>query len=271
MERYGQPTPLGTALADLRGRASSETHGQKQSPSDSTLKTDAPICETCWEQHYCGDCHDQRFGVQGGRAVPCPRCSVSGFAKAETPGVTSEFARMRIPTKYRDCTVGNWQPAEGQPRRRAEEFLHTWPPAQPMFLMSGTVGNGKTHLACAVLRAAFEIHGKRGQFWPTIELLNRYRASFNDDTATETAEQIDAIMNRVELLVLDDFGTENAGAGFAAEKLFQLVNHRYSENLPLLITSNVGLNDLPERVRSRMKSGVMAYFDGADRRSELKR
>jgi DNA replication protein DnaC len=174
---------------------------------------------------------------------------------------------MRLPMKYRECTIESWQPENGQPRKRAEEYLSQWPPKPAMMLLTGTVGNGKTHMACGILRAAFERYGKRGQFWPTIELLNRYRATFNDDTATETGEQVDDVMRRVELLVLDDIGTES-DSKFATEKLFQLVNYRYSNDLPLVVTSNVSLNDLPERIRSRMKDGVMAYFDGPDMRGK---
>lgn len=182
-----------------------------------------------------------------------------------------ELERMHIPTKYRESTLGNFDIThDWQPKKRAEEFLEAWPPARPMMLFSGTVGNGKTHLACAVLRAAFEKHGRRGQFWKVISLLDRYKATFSDDEATETVEQVDAQLRRCEVLVLDDLGAENSKE-WAAERVFRLVDERYSEGLPLIITSNVAVNDLPERVRSRMKSGVMAYFGGPDRRAELRR
>lgn len=51
---------------------------------------------------------------------------------------------------------------------------------------------------------------------------------------------------------MDDFGTENATA-WAQEKLFQILNYRYINNLPLLITTNLSLNQLEGRIRSRLQ------------------
>ncbi len=51
---------------------------------------------------------------------------------------------------------------------------------------------------------------------------------------------------------MDDFGTENATA-WAQEKLFQILNYRYINNLPLLITTNLSLNQLEGRISSRLQ------------------
>lgn len=220
-------------------------------------------CDRCHEIHECWNCHDARFGARNGQSVPCPSCATQ--RPDDGSDLPAELDRMRIPNRYRECTVGNWRPSDGQPRRRVEEFLGEWPPAKPTLVFTGNVGAGKTHLACAALRAEFEIRGKRGQFWPTIALLDRYKATFNDDTATETAEQIDAQLRRVELLVLDDFGTESPSK-FAMERIFRLVNERYNDGAPLIVTSNIGVLDMPERVQSRLKAGVACYFDGPDMR-----
>jgi DNA replication protein DnaC len=50
---------------------------------------------------------------------------------------------------------------------------------------------------------------------------------------------------------MDDFGTQNATA-WAQEKLFQILNQRYAERLPTVITSNYGLQDFEGRIRSRL-------------------
>ena len=51
--------------------------------------------------------------------------------------------------------------------------------------------------------------------------------------------------------MLDDFGTQNA-TGWAQEKLFQVVNYRYINKLPLVVTTNLSLDEIEARMRSRL-------------------
>ena len=53
------------------------------------------------------------------------------------------------------------------------------------------------------------------------------------------------------LLVLDDFGTQNA-TGWAQEKLFQIVNYRYINKLSTVVTTNLALDEIEARIRSRL-------------------
>ena len=52
-------------------------------------------------------------------------------------------------------------------------------------------------------------------------------------------------------LILDDFGTQNA-TGWAQEKLFQILNYRYINKLPLVVTTNLALDEIEARIRSRL-------------------
>ncbi|MBM3121729.1 MAG: ATP-binding protein, partial [Chloroflexi bacterium] len=58
-------------------------------------------------------------------------------------------------------------------------------------------------------------------------------------------------MRQARLLVLDDLGTQ-ASTPWAVEKLYQLLNHRYNATLPTVITTNLSLDDLDARLRSRI-------------------
>jgi DNA replication protein DnaC len=53
-------------------------------------------------------------------------------------------------------------------------------------------------------------------------------------------------------LILDDFGTQNATA-WAQEKLFQIINYRYTNKLPTVITTNLMLDEIEGRIRSRLQ------------------
>jgi DNA replication protein DnaC len=68
--------------------------------------------------------------------------------------------------------------------------------------------------------------------------------------------------------VLDDLGTENA-TPWAREKLYQIINHRYSEQMPTVITTNVEIRKIDERIVSRMLDHRLTHYiqiDGEDYR-----
>src|SRR3972149_3804040 len=104
-------------------------------------------------------------------------------------------------------------------------------------LLTGTYGSGKTHLAAAIANEGVEI-GVPTLFLTVPDLLDTLRAPFAaEDTSFEEAfERI----RSAPLLILDDFGTHNA-TEWAREKLFQILNHRYINRLPLVVTMNLPL------------------------------
>lgn len=132
-----------------------------------------------------------------------------------------------------------------QAYRRAQQFsqnLNGW------LMLQGGYGCGKTHLAAAIANFAVSI-GVPTLFITVPDMLDSLRFSFNDPVSTfsQRFEEIRA----APLLVLDDFGTQNA-TEWAQEKLFQIINYRYINQLPLVVTTNLGLVDIEERIRSRL-------------------
>jgi DNA replication protein DnaC len=176
---------------------------------------------------------------------------------------------MRIPAKFRESRIATWLPDNGRPRLAAQTYVVRWPPEKPLLLLSGNKGVGKTHLACGILHDVFERHGQRGQFWPVVDLLDRYRATFDEDRATETVESVDAQLRQCAVLVLDDFGTHKSSE-WAEERLFRLIDERYRDLRPLVVTTNAGLLELPDRIKSRMSDGsssTLVNVSGPDRRT----
>jgi DNA replication protein DnaC len=116
-------------------------------------------------------------------------------------------------------------------------------------LLMGGYGCGKTHLAAAIANYAVEM-GVPTLFLTVPDLLDTLRFAYNsDDTTFE--QRFDQIRT-AELLVLDDFGTQNATA-WAQEKLFQIINYRYINRLPLVVTTNLSLDEIEARIRSRLQ------------------
>lgn len=116
-------------------------------------------------------------------------------------------------------------------------------------LFQGNYGCGKTHLAAAIANFAVSM-GVPTLFLTVPDLLDMLRFSYNaEDTTFE--QRFDEIRN-AQLLVLDDFGTQNA-TNWAQEKLFQIINYRYINKFPLIITTNIGLAEIEPRIRSRLQ------------------
>ena len=115
-------------------------------------------------------------------------------------------------------------------------------------LLQGGYGCGKTHLAAAIANFAVGM-GVPTLFLTVPDLLDMLRFSY--DSEDTTFEQRFNEIRNASLLVLDDFGTQNA-TGWAQEKLFQIINYRYINKLPLVVTTNLALDEIDARIRSRL-------------------
>ncbi len=129
---------------------------------------------------------------------------------------------------------------------RALEFANK---PEGWLLLEGPYGCGKTHLAAAIGNARLQ-HGDVVLFLTTPDLLDHLRSTYGPTSEIGYDELFDRV-RQAELLILDDLGSENPSQ-WAGEKLFQLLNYRYSHRLPTVITTNVDLDRLDGRIRSRM-------------------
>ncbi len=116
-------------------------------------------------------------------------------------------------------------------------------------LITGQYGCGKTHLAAAIANKAVSL-GIPTLFLTSPDLLDWMRFAYSDPETT-FEQRFEEIRN-IQLLVLDDFGTENA-TSWAQEKLFQILNYRYLNRLPLVITTNHDLDSIEKRIQSRLQ------------------
>jgi DNA replication protein DnaC len=113
----------------------------------------------------------------------------------------------------------------------------------------GDYGCGKTHLAAAIANYALHVKQMGPIFAVVPDLLDHLRTAFGPDAETTYDQRFSAIRS-ADLLVLDDLGTENA-TPWAREKLFQIINYRYNERMPTVVTTN-DLDRVDGRIRSRL-------------------
>jgi len=131
-------------------------------------------------------------------------------------------------------------------KETAENFARS---PQGWLLIEGGYGCGKTHLAAAIANFAVNM-GTPTLFITVPDLLDTLRFAFSDPETTFEARFEE--VRGADLLVLDDFGTQNA-TGWAQEKLFQIINFRYINKLPTVITTNLMLDEIESRIRSRLQ------------------
>lgn len=225
--------------------------------------------------HSCCECRDGRFVSLGfdwqtrtTARVRCPGCNGGGGAGTAGAVDEAEFMRRsRLPRMFATASFDSWSVklhGSIKPLDMARSWAADWPPSKTTLLLTGNIGNGKTHLACAVLRELWQRHGIVGAVWNMVDLLERYKATFDDERAMETAYDIDQSLGRVPVLVLDDFGAQQDTA-WSRRLSYGVINHRWQEGKPMVITTNAGLTD--DRALSRMadvERSVIVQFAGPD-------
>lgn len=208
----------------------------------------------------------------------CPHCGGAGYLRSDVPVGHPNFGRLEVCVcRHRDVSqqvrerlysLSHLDELKGltfdtfQPRGRKglgemqanslemafNQAYHYTKSLNGWLLLQGGFGCGKTHLAAAIANYAVEM-GVPTLFLTVPDLLDMLRFSYDsEDTTFEN--RFNEIRN-ASLLVLDDFGTQNA-TGWAQEKLFQIINYRYINKLPLVITTNLSLDEIEPRIRSRL-------------------
>jgi len=188
-----------------------------------------------------------------GKIVPC-----SCRAEEITQSARSRLFKMSSLDALKELRFDNFEKRGrvGLGKTQADSIENAYNQAhnfaenrQGWLLLIGRYGCGKTHLAAAIANHAIEA-GVSTLFLTLPDLLDwlRYAYSGVDMSFEERFEEI----REIPLLILDDFGTQNATA-WAQEKIFQIMNHRYINKLPTVVTSNMLVNDFEGRVRSRLQ------------------
>ncbi len=112
-------------------------------------------------------------------------------------------------------------------------------------ILVGNNGVGKTHLACSIANELMK-NGIPVIYGTLINLLAEIRNSY--DLYNNASEmEIIKLYKNVDLLIIDDLGKEKPSE-WGLEKLFTIINSRYENNLPVIITTNYNQNTLIERL-----------------------
>lgn len=232
-------------------------------------------------------------GDERGALAVCPLCKGGGWLKRYNngqnilDGATLEVCDCKkgelqhrawtkarqssnLPARSHDQTLGNFKHGyQPEAHAAAVDFCND-PDRQPNWLvLRGEAGTGKTHLAAAIVNRLLSSPDWRPLYYVMPDLLDRLRSiAFRE--GPERDQEWKAI-REANLLVLDDYGTEK-GSEWADETLYKLLDYRYANKLPLVVTTNLTWDEMPPRIASRLQdratSRVVTLRQGDYRRSK---
>lgn len=161
--------------------------------------------------------------------------------------------------KFRKCTLKNWDHSIGNKNLYdiANQYINKFSKMKKEnkgILLHGTPGNGKTYFSACIANALME------KLVPTIcvgaiALTERIAQS----KRTWGSEGIFTVLNSLEnadLLIIDDLGTEE-DTKWTRAMIYQIIEKRNVINLPVIITTNISLEELQSRYDDRTYSRLL--------------
>ena len=123
-------------------------------------------------------------------------------------------------------------------------------------LFSGDTGLGKTFLSACIARAVADrgysvVYESAGHMFTNLE-----RAKFSGDEEARLAVKK---YSDCDLLIIDDLGTEMPGQ-FTTAALYSLVNDRMLAGKPMIISTNLNVEDLSRRYSPQIASRLRGSF-----------
>jgi DNA replication protein DnaC len=112
-------------------------------------------------------------------------------------------------------------------------------------IIEGPIGSGKSYLLGCIANALID-RGIHFRYIVYSDLLQQIRSTYNQDSPETDEKQILNTVQQIPVLLIDDLGTEKA-TEFASSTLYQIIDHRYREEKPIILSTNYSVKNLKNR------------------------
>lgn len=166
------------------------------------------------------------------------------------------FEESMMSARFKDRTFDNFKQyndslsyAFGTARKYAQNFENARKLSRNGIIFTGGVGSGKTHLAASIANYLLRKEVKV-VFGTMSDFLEKIKEGFS----TDSNETIKAL-RCADLLVIDDFGKEKE-TEWVKEQIFKIINARYENNLPIVITTELSAKAILTRFDKAVYSRI---------------
>lgn len=157
-------------------------------------------------------------------------------------------------------------------RRYADNFERHYPKksmSQELgrngLFISGPTGTGKTHLVAAIANQLMA-EGTPVICMTMIDLLERIKRTYRQEGVDEG--EVLSVYKTVPLLIIDDMGKEPP-TEWAISTIYNIINGRYEDCMPIIITTNYTDKDLISRMTPRNTGDSVTAEATIDRLMEM--
>ncbi len=202
----------------------------------------------------CPKCGNKRYLVGAdGSLKPCDQCNTAQDWRINSVRAFSsrgEVARRQTFLNFKTTFNGQESAILTECRDEAERFADD--PHERWLVIWGERGSGKSHL-CAAVDNHLVKAGVPSLFITMPDLLASLRQAIELQTNTETEGYTGrmTVFKTAPVLILDDVGAETASP-WSDGVLFEILDYRYRNRLPTMISTNVNPEDFDYRIGSRM-------------------
>lgn len=169
-----------------------------------------------------------------------------------------------VPGRYLTCSLENFMPIDrkrGEYLRRSRVYIerNVAGMGRGMFL-TGPNGTGKTHLAVGILRELSLTKGCLSWYFIKVpQLLMTIRQAFKDGFPDSEANLIKRFVD-YDYLVIDELGVEKT-TEWGLQTLYLIVDGRSDELKQTIITSNLTLQDIEDKLDPRLASRIVGMSE----------